>query len=372
MSSYPMKIGTHLAIIVLWLCSIEPLKAETYKVPSEHSSIQAGLDAAATGDSVLVAAGTYTGEGNYNLDFAGKNIVLLSEDGADSTTIDCEGGDYGIHFQDDEGRDCVVDGFTIRGADITAIMFKYGASSTIINCVLTGNIVGFGCIGESSCIIEDCLITWNGMSDGAGLYVSHSATPVVKDCVFSGNWSPDVGGAIYIGRDSSLRLEGCLINGCVADDMGGGIFCGVDASVFISNCTISGNGALNGGGIITGGGFVQVENSAVWGNIGTDIIISNGNAIIDCSVLVAPVEWGDSEIEYNGESIFSAPLFCDWVNPHDEPTTEGDYQVYSNSPCLPENNPCGIFIGALGVGCDPPDPTIQRSWGLIKSFYGGR
>jgi len=42
---------------------------------------------------------------------------------------------------------------------------------------------------------------------------------------------------------------------------------------------------------------------------------------------------------------FSAdPLFCDTAN--------GDFKIHECSPCAPENNGCGLLIGAEAVGCD--------------------
>ncbi|MBU1700704.1 MAG: right-handed parallel beta-helix repeat-containing protein, partial [Candidatus Eisenbacteria bacterium] len=353
----------HFAFILLAIIPA-PGSAMIYNVPSSFSTIQAGLDAATAGDSVLVAAGIYAGNGNNNLGFAGKDIVLISEEGAAATIIDCQGEHFGIYFQNRESRNCIVDGFTIRGADRTAIVFGNEASSTVANCILKENTRGLSCSEASSCMIDNCLILSNGRGDGAGIYISHSS-PEVKNSIVSGNRAPEAGGGILVGNGSTLRLDGCLINGCFAAGMGGGIFCGVDASALISNCTISGNAAINGGGLITGGGFIQLENSVVWGNFG-GMVISNGSATISCSVVDTAeiVEWGISEIEYIGANVFSDPLFCYWIDGGYDPTSEGDYRVESSSPCLPENNPCGVLIGGLGVGCDLPDPTIQRSWGL--------
>ena len=103
-----------------------------------YTTIQEAIDAALSGDTVLVADGVYKGFGNRNLDFKGKAIVVRSERGPGYTIIDCEYEARGFYFHSWEKRRSVVSGFTITrgygkyqgGGGI----YCYGSSPTINNC----------------------------------------------------------------------------------------------------------------------------------------------------------------------------------------------------------------------------------------------
>jgi len=99
----------------------------TIHVPPDQPTIQAGIDVAVGGDTVLVAPGTYV----ENIDFKGKAITVTSEQGADVTVID--GGkpidpDYGscVLFMKGEGPDSVIEGFTLTSGTGTDF-YGYGS-----------------------------------------------------------------------------------------------------------------------------------------------------------------------------------------------------------------------------------------------------
>ena len=67
------------------------------RVPDDYETIQAGINVACEGDTVLVAPGTYTGQHNRDIDFLGKNLVLLSEGGPEVTIVDCQATESDRH-----------------------------------------------------------------------------------------------------------------------------------------------------------------------------------------------------------------------------------------------------------------------------------
>ena len=68
-------------------------------------------------------------------------------------------------------------------------------------------------------------------------------------------------------------------------------------------------------------------------------------------------------------NISASPDFCDPAN--------ANYYLSSDSPCLPENSPCMVLIGAFGQGCGatgvPADPrgSLSLSWSVPNPFRPG-
>src|SRR5260221_5113997 len=103
------------AVIVCFLCVTAAVAREsepsTIRVPADYPSIKQAINAAASGDRVSVAPGTYY----ETIDFLGKNITVTSEQGPQVTIID--GHDTGsvVSFKLGETRHAVLSGFTLRG-----------------------------------------------------------------------------------------------------------------------------------------------------------------------------------------------------------------------------------------------------------------
>src|SRR5262245_38602396 len=107
-------IGSVILLALSSLLSVQRCAAATLRVPAVYPTIQAAVDVAVTGDTVLVAPGTYVGAGNKDIEFHSERIILRSEAGPGATIIDCQGSGRGILIHAGEDSTARVEGFTVR------------------------------------------------------------------------------------------------------------------------------------------------------------------------------------------------------------------------------------------------------------------
>ena len=186
------------------------------RVPARFSTIQSAIDAASAGDTVLVADGTYT----ENLDID-KDIVIISENGAEKTIIDGGKIPHVIGFGSSTTRDCVLDGFTVTngGGDDAGGIFVAEGSPILRNLIITGNRCekwsggGIDVIGEgANPLIEDCIITDNYATDsGGGLMVAQKATATINDVTINNNTAGGNGGGISV-WGGSIKIKDTILD----------------------------------------------------------------------------------------------------------------------------------------------------------------
>ena len=283
-------------------------------VPGEQPTIQAGVDAAIEGDTVLVADDTYTGDGNWDIDFHGKGLILLSENGPEVTIIDCQGeegdtlGHRGFYLHDPLPDWTTIDGFTIQygsgplpGSSGGGMLIE-GTPLRIVNCIFKDN---FGWTGGA--------ILLDGIPDFAIVNIQY--------CVFIHNGA-GYGGAIYADNMKILG-EYCTFyeNGAVND--AAHLYTVLSGSMF-SNCIFAFGGG--GGAFYSDNNYLAINNSDMYGNEGGD-----DHENLYCHI----GECGNFSLD---------PLFCD--------TSILDLHLAANSPCLPENNDIGELVGYYDLACD--------------------
>lgn len=237
---------------------------KTIHVPGDATTIQAGINAASEGDTVLVAPGTYV----ENIDFMGKAITVTSSGGPEVTTID--GGQKGIvvRFANSETRVSVINGFTITNdapplpeqvTFWTDGVFVGQSNPTITNNIITNN-RGYG--------IEVSF----GSAYISGNTISHTDT--ANDPRFDYGCDYDDGAGIHIGGTSNGITDPPVIDHNTIEQnlgycLGGGIaLYAAPLSTIISNNIIAHNQSLGfGGGVFEVNGSVSLHQNLIYDNV---------------------------------------------------------------------------------------------------------
>lgn len=367
--------------------------------------IQDGIDATVCdGDTVVVLPGTYTGSGNRDLTFDGRNITVIGQGGPANTIIDCQTVSRAFHFENVEDTTAVVSGFTIRNGG-----FAFRGRGL-------GDYDGGGIFCEWSSptlrnlVIENC---W--AYKGGGIAWAHGA-PVLEDVLIV-DCAADTGAGAYgegtiiwnRGADSTEDLRGrrqdfaklrnveFLENS--ADYRGGGMYC-LESYAQLRDVTFRENYAQFGGGMYCVESYADLERTLFAGNesehgaavyfendYGTGIMRSTIAHNVATGDFAAAVEFDDSygsvlysiishtvggsavrcigdawpcidhcdiyanaggdticgECDFlRNENISYNPLYCDGE--------AYDFTLHTDSRCLPAQNPWGEQIGRYGAG----------------------
>jgi predicted outer membrane repeat protein len=217
-------------------------------------TIQRGIDLANAGFTVLAADGTYTGNGNKDLDFGGKAIHVKSENGSDVCVIDCENAGRGFYFHNSEGNTSIVEGFTIRNGDGSSYgggVYCDSSSPGITNCTFDNNTAGYGggiCSWYGSMPqIDNCIFINNtAKNNGGGINCDQSDT-LISNCVFKNNTAASRGGGVLCWNGSIPEIINCTIENNTSANDGGGIYCSTNSDPVFKNCIIWNNTASNSG-----------------------------------------------------------------------------------------------------------------------------
>jgi hypothetical protein len=122
--AYPGIQRTAGALLVACLGAAAEGSAATIRVPQDHSTIQAAINAASNGDVILVSRGTWAGD----LTIAGKTITLASNfhttgDPLDISQTIIDGGAPILTIEAGVGAATTIKGLTFRNGDYQLVNF---------------------------------------------------------------------------------------------------------------------------------------------------------------------------------------------------------------------------------------------------------
>ncbi|MCH7732063.1 MAG: T9SS type A sorting domain-containing protein [Candidatus Marinimicrobia bacterium] len=267
--------------VVIFITIISFSFATTIHVPTDVDSIQGGINLANDGDTVLVAPRTY----QESINFLGKDIIVMSELGMDSTIIQGDSTQRVVTFENGESYNAMLIGFTIENGN-GGIICMENSNPTILRCKIRNN----------NATIE--LNTDFFLAGGGGIASINSA-PLIMNSIIHQNETSRMGGGIYM-EYSPLKL----IN-----------------SVIYNNQALEGSGILS---IWSNNNIIL--NSIIWEN---DIFL--GGFVRPIDILFSDIQSG-----WTGEgNIDQPPQFVDADN--------GDFHLLSSSPVVNTGHPMAFF-----------------------------
>jgi len=151
------------------LITIPAVAGKIIHVSANQPTIQAGINSANNGDTVVVSPGTYF----ENINFLGKAITVKSSNGSSVTIIDGQRLGSVVTFNSNEASTSVLTGFTIQNGDANN----------------------------------------SPAGEGGGIAVE-GASPTIKSNVIQGNWGSNGGGGIGLGFASPLIQGNIIRNHC--------------------------------------------------------------------------------------------------------------------------------------------------------------
>ena len=361
-----------LGVLLLVLVTVASAAfARTINVPTGQPTIQAAINAAANGDVVVVAKGTY----HQRINFSGKAITVRSTNPADKTVVAAtiiDGSKMGsvVTFKSGEPAGAALRGFTVTNGRGTGLLFGvndweyYGggvycenSSPTLANNIITGNTAlsvmngavsrlgeggGVYCKGASPTLIGNTISDNSTNGSGGGVYCLSSAPTLTKNTI-SDNSSTDLsggGGGVYCSA-SSPTLTSNTISANSAR-RGGGVCCQDASSAVLTNNTLSNNTAFSGGGVFCYSSSPILTNNLISGNL----VTGYGGGGVYC--------------------VFSSPTLNQNTINANTSTDGGGVYCLSSTPALTNNTISGNTAErGGGVACTNYVPVLTNN--LISS-----
>jgi len=290
----------------------------------DHSSVQAAVDAASSGDTISIGPGTFEG------------AVSVS-----AKTLYIQGSGIG--------------GTVLQGDGSETVLAVQGAGLNLAQLTLSGGSQGLDLSGVVGSIETVELRDNTGASAGGGIAI-RNGSDVNMVTVYIEDNGAESGGGLHLDASSQAEISGAWIANNSASDSGGGVHS--SGNLTLTESTVRDNEAsVHGGGLFATGISPDITTSAFWGNTAGE----NGGGIAIASTSVGSVSPRVKQTEL-------------WLN---EAGNDGG-AIYMNGAAsffvrevLAVLNIAGNDGGGVWVSGGQPSTTFLRAWHNEAGNDGG-
>ncbi len=166
--------------------TISQAQAAQINVPGDQPSIQAAVDVAASGDTIMVSNGTYIENIAIN-----KPVIICSENGPDTTFVQALNTSNSVFRIN--SNNVTIRGFSINGVAVAGPAGVYIAS------------------GVQECVIEENKIGTQGAANVYGIYLWEATNNTIANNICQGN--SNYGIILYRSNDNIIDNNICDLNG---------------------------------------------------------------------------------------------------------------------------------------------------------------
>ncbi len=356
---------------------------------SPFCQVQAAIDVAVNGDTILVQPGTYV----QAIDYKGKTLAIRSTDGPLVTTLDGDFQNSVVRMRLGEGVGTLLEGFTIThgvGFSNGSVYLGGGISTlnsfpTIRNNIIVNNRASYGGgvdVDRGHATLDHNIITGNSAQDthiilhisgdGGGVSVFRGQVTMIGNEIYNNSAYRDGGGIWGDLAPSDLVpvvLRDNLIYNNSADGVegggagkGGGMFFEANSSIEITGCTFTGNSGADAGDGITlrsdGDLVVTLDNSIVYRNGST---FGDGREVdiqgITLTVSYCDIEAGEAGLRVDSSTVNWGAGNVD-VDPMFKDLEGDDYHLDNCSPLVNAGDPA--FVPQTGETDVDGDERVLR------------
>ena len=225
-----MKRTYLLIASIVCACTLSVTAQVTLLVPDEYPAIQDAIDSSDSGDTILIAPGTYV----ENLEILWPIKIAAMQ--TDSITVTIQSDTWDLPavsvWTDDAESPVILSYVQISGAWAERGVLVSGLSSiSVLSCDIRGNLVGLEAADQSNTHIQDSTFSENSETCIQG---NGSAKIDVFNTVFNGSLQSHMVRTPF-GHPVVMSFDGCSFHGDRSDPRDIGIYAGPYSYLTVTN-----------------------------------------------------------------------------------------------------------------------------------------